>query len=254
MCQSLLGLHLIISEIDKKKLYFLQKLCTFDDSYISKKIFIVRLFSFFIDTNRIHYRFIPDVINILYKYQLHDYLIDFLSTSTFPDKQSWKIIVNSTVNSVQSDEWNSRIYSDTDFRRFINIHKSVMMNNFWNKATSCGAIRDYYFITKMLTVVPDSTPGVCSICVRNFSDVYVHACCNCNGTSDLRNVLWDIIIENFRLDLFVELSYYDEEDLFQIFLRKPVLTENIDTDEFSSLCHRHVVQCVNRFAKLAKFS
>ena len=254
MCQSLLGLHPIISEIDKKKLYFLQKLCTFDDVYISKKIFITRLFSFFIDTNRVQHGFIPDIVSVLYKYQLHDYMTDFLFTSFFPDKRTWKIIVNRTVNSVQSDEWNNRVHIDSDFKRFINIHKSVIMNKFWNKVKSCVEIRDYYFITKLITVVPDSTPGVCTICQRTFTDVYVHACCNCTSTSDLRSVLWDIILENFTFDLFVELYFCDEEDLFQIFLGKPVVTENIDTIEFSALCHRHVVHCIAKFAKLGKNS
>ena len=41
----------------------------------------------------------------------------------------------------------------------------------------------------------------CTICDRPFTDVCVHACCSCTLTEHLRDVLWNIIIENFDLNL-----------------------------------------------------
>ena len=64
--------------IDKRKLNFLQKLCSLEDDFLSKKIFFVRLFSYLIDTDRDNYGFIPDIISILYKYNLHEYLTEFI--------------------------------------------------------------------------------------------------------------------------------------------------------------------------------
>ena len=54
MCQSLVGLHPIASVIEKRKLYFLQKLCTLDDKYITENCFLTRLFSHLYESKRTH--------------------------------------------------------------------------------------------------------------------------------------------------------------------------------------------------------
>lgn len=86
MCQSILGLHTITSSIETKKLYFLQKLCSLDDNFLTKKIFLVRLFTYFIDNERNHHGFIPDIMNILYKYSLNSYMLDFLREVFFSNE------------------------------------------------------------------------------------------------------------------------------------------------------------------------
>jgi hypothetical protein len=52
MCQSLHGIHPISSYIDTRKLLFLQKLCSLDDNFLTKRIFMTRLFSYFADNSR----------------------------------------------------------------------------------------------------------------------------------------------------------------------------------------------------------
>ena len=49
------------------------------------------------------------------------------------------------------------------------------------------------------------------ICNRQFSDIFVHACCSCPGTQFLQKTWWDMIIEHFNLDLYFEISQYDNE-------------------------------------------
>ena len=182
MCQSLTGIDIIISFIDKRKLKFLQKLCCLEDNFLTKKLFLVRLFSYFIDTERIHYGFIPDIINILYRYNLHQYLSEFILEGTFPTKTSWKIIVNNAVDDVQRSEWLVRITNDSDFTRFKKIHTSVILANYLKHSYTNREIRNSYFITKLITDIPNSTSNLCVICYRQFRDVYVHACCNCSST------------------------------------------------------------------------
>ena len=87
MCQSLLGIHPILSYIDIRKLLFLQKLCSLDDNFITKRIFTTRLFSYFADNSRKHFGFIPDIIRILYHYELSDYLVEYLLQGIFPLKE-----------------------------------------------------------------------------------------------------------------------------------------------------------------------
>ena len=98
MCQSLLRIHPILSYIDTSKLLFLQKLCSLDDNFITKRIFMTWLFSYFADNSRKHFGFIPDIIGILYHYELSDYLVEYLLQGIFSPKQLWKSIVYGAVN------------------------------------------------------------------------------------------------------------------------------------------------------------
>ena len=236
-----------------KKLNFLQKLIHLDDSFLSKRIFHVRLFSYLIDSCRSHYGFIPDIFDILFKYQLHGYLVDYLLTGIFPGKIKWKSIVKCSVNEVQHANWSHRINTDDDFNRFRKIIQTVEIAPFLKNATSYSEIRNSYFVTKLLTDLPNSTPGTCPICNRIFSDMYVHACCNCSGTRTLQNIWWDLIMENFSVHLFVELNALDEEQLYQCLLGKPVATAIDDGDNFSKLCHLHIVKCIAEYSRLLRY-
>jgi hypothetical protein len=135
MCQSLLGNHPISSYIDTRKLLCLQKLCSLDDNFLAKRIFM--LFSYFADNSRKHFGFIPDIFEILYHYELSDYLVEYLLEGSFPPKQLWKSIVYGAVNETHASEWSLRISSDNDFIRFRNIHRSVVLANVW-KYSKCS--------------------------------------------------------------------------------------------------------------------
>lgn len=254
MCQSIVGLHPITSVIDKKKLYFLQKLCSLNDNYLTKRIFLVRLFSFFIDSGRKHYGFIPDIMNILFRYGLHSYLLDFILECTFPEKNTWKLIVQSSVDKICSDEWQVRISNDSDFIRFKNIHKEVILAKFWTLANTSVEIKNSYMITKLFTDIPNSTENNCSLCNRFYRDLYVHICCSCPGTMILQDTWWDIIIENFPLELFVELYEKDDDDLYQILLGGNDSMDDEDSMKFINLNHFHIIQCIAAYNRALKVS
>jgi hypothetical protein len=84
---SLIVIHPILSYIDTRKLLFLQKLCSLDDNFLTKRIFMTWLFSYFADNSRKHFGFVPDIIGILYHYELSDYLVEYLLQGIFPPKQ-----------------------------------------------------------------------------------------------------------------------------------------------------------------------
>ena len=68
MCESLLGFLPITAEIDIKKLQFLGRLCEFDTTHVTQRIFIKRLFSYLLKNDIRHYGFVQDIIPILLKY------------------------------------------------------------------------------------------------------------------------------------------------------------------------------------------
>ena len=61
------------------------------------------------------------------------------------------------------------------------------------------------------------------LCNRQFSDIFVHACCSCPGAQFLQKTWWDMIIEHFNLDLYVEISQYDNEQRCHVLLGKNLL-------------------------------
>jgi hypothetical protein len=168
LCQSLLGIHPILSYIDTIKLLFLQKLCSLDDNFITKRIFTTRLFSYFADNSRKHFGFIPDIIGILYHYELSDYLVEYLLQGISPPQQLWKPIVYGAVNEAHSNEWSLHTMSDNHFRRFRDIHRSVELANVWKYAKSSRILKIILFIVKLMTDIPNNTKGICVYVTDSF--------------------------------------------------------------------------------------
>ena len=106
MCESLLGLPKLSLEIDKRKLFFLQQLIRMPENAVTKQIFIRRLFTFqWHITDISPLGFIPDVIKILKKYNLFEYLHNYLTNYTFPTASVWKRTVKNVLYQHQSESY-----------------------------------------------------------------------------------------------------------------------------------------------------
>ena len=53
----------------------------------------------------------------------------------------------------------------------------------------------------------------------------IHSGCSSPGTLFLEEAWWDMMIEHFNLDLYVEISQYDNEQRYQILLGKKPRTD-----------------------------
>jgi hypothetical protein len=62
------------------------------------------MFSYFADNSWKQFGFISDIIEILYHYELSDYLVEYLLEGRFPPKQLWKSIVYGAVNETHANE------------------------------------------------------------------------------------------------------------------------------------------------------
>jgi hypothetical protein len=69
--------------------------------------------------------FDPEILNILSKYNLYDFLTNYTKNADFPVKPHWKCIVVDVVNQKHDFDWQTRINLDNDFNRFREIHFSV---------------------------------------------------------------------------------------------------------------------------------
>ena len=115
MCESLLGLLPITAEIDIKKLKFFGRLCELDTTYLTKRIFLTRLFSYMMNPDIKHRGFIQDIIPILTTYNLYPVFTHYLESGVFPSKSEWKRSVKSSVITYHSNYRQQRMVADPDF-------------------------------------------------------------------------------------------------------------------------------------------
>ena len=105
------GLNPITCEIEKRKLYFFGKLYNMNSKHILKKIFLNRLFTCVFYKDTVRYGFVPDILDIVQKYDLSEYITDYLLDGQFPGKLQWKKVVSLAFQSCQQQSWTSRVNS-----------------------------------------------------------------------------------------------------------------------------------------------
>jgi hypothetical protein len=85
----LLGLWTVGAEIDKRKLLFLRRLICASEDCVYRRVFMIRLNRWRWNPNKIT-GFVPDLVGILQKYCLWEYMDNFLQSGNFPSKSEWK--------------------------------------------------------------------------------------------------------------------------------------------------------------------
>ena len=124
------------------------------------------------------------------------------------------------------------------------MHTNISVADIWRWPSSSFDLRTAFFIAKLIVTVPDTEVKDCNLCHCSFLDVMMHSSCECSHTADQRNIFFDLIIENFPLDLYVELSYYNPGVLYCVMLGKQPSTELVKSElnDFRTLCFTHVVR------------
>ena len=74
-------------EIDKRKLYFLGRLINIGAGVVSRRVLFIRLARWKWNHKIKMTGFVPDIVDVLEKYELLDYLLEFVSTNFFPKKK-----------------------------------------------------------------------------------------------------------------------------------------------------------------------
>ena len=87
----------------------------------------------------------------------------------------------------------------------------------WSYPTNSTELHAAFFIAKLISTVPDSNVKIFRLYEKQYTDIFVHVCC-----FEIQNIWWDLILGNFCLELYVELSSYEDEVLYKILLGKTV--------------------------------
>ncbi|KAJ8307579.1 hypothetical protein KUTeg_014868 [Tegillarca granosa] len=164
---------------------------------------------------------------------------------------------NDNVIRVENDKQlqlrSDRTNSDSDIDRFKTIHDVSHPDaaTVWKFPENRQELQLARFIAK-LTVVPRQTENVtCEHCERQYNDLLSHALCSCVKTEFYRNILFQVVLDNFHINLSTELASYDEETLTQILLgRKSQTTLSPpDLKHFLFICFTYVKASASAYVK-----
>ncbi|MES9879357.1 MAG: reverse transcriptase family protein [Sedimenticola sp.] len=247
MCESMLGLYRITSEIDKRKLMLLHKILTMPNDALTQRIFIRRLTLFQQEPGIVRYGFVPDIYNILLKYDLLHVMKGFFDNPmNVPSKYAWKMTVRNSVNGKEADLWRARLESDNSFRRFKLLHREIKPAIVWSLPHNYQELRICDTVARLWTEIPNNSVLVCPKCELLVDDFVIHMMCECHVTSTLKNSFLSAINMCFGNELYDELSSSSSESFTDKVMGAELQTDmDINTStQYLHAAFSYVSQCV----------
>ena len=187
ICESMLGLHPLSSEIIIRKLSFLYKIISLPGDSVSQMIFFRKLYLYLSDSKSITMGFIPDICKILCEYNLQYILNNCWDIARLPSKSQWKKQVKTAVHSRYTLLWRHRLYCHSDFTRFRKLHTSVAPAVVWKMSYSGCDLKLCDFIARLWTSIPDQGNNICLHCKRYYRDSLTHQLTECKCTKPLKD-------------------------------------------------------------------
>lgn len=191
-------------------------------------MFTYRLFQYLHDPLRKQIGFIPDVINILYKYDLQQYLFNYVFSGTFPPKFSWKTTVKTNINATELDKKLFRIHSNSDFERFRQLIELGKPSSVWTYGlTSAACLQTAKKISKLWTLPIVS--GNCRLSYLYSNDILRHQILNCSALFYYRQIMKDKLYSTLGHDNYAELVKLENNTLCNVLLGTSWVHANPDT-------------------------
>ena len=137
----------------------------------SKQIFIRRLFAYLNNiTDRAPLGFMPDIVNVLARYNLSSYLEKYITDYIFPATAIWKRTVKYALFQHQVKSFQHALEADTDFIRFKKIHGFIKPSILWQAASTPAELKLMRFTIKCSVLIPREVTEVCRNCGIVFTD------------------------------------------------------------------------------------
>jgi hypothetical protein len=245
ICESMLGLRPIQSEIEKRKLYFLEKLCNMDTNLLPKQVFATRLFEYFNNNQETSFGFVKDICHILQKHSLENFIVTYIRNACFPTKNIWKNIVKQTIHSHYNSTWKEQINSNPEYEDFKLLQSAIHLAPLWTHSLSSTEMKLVKYIASIWTLMPKQDTEQCIICSKSFTNVFQHAIASCVATSfDRCTFLSDLFTEYYDVyEEFIAISEYE----FYISVIKGTHDHVIDHKTFMLKCYSFVISSITTY-------
>ncbi|KAH3857413.1 hypothetical protein DPMN_100020 [Dreissena polymorpha] len=136
-------------------------------------LFILRLCQFDLCEDR-KIRFIPDIVKILQKYHLEDYLTNFKTNSLFPSKEKWKSVCRKAVRQHETSHWRMRLEQHNDFSLFKEVHTGLEPATIWRVAKiRTDSLSLMKFLSRLCCKQPPEQRVLCLKCTHQYMHIEV---------------------------------------------------------------------------------
>ena len=220
----LLGVYSLESEIDFKKLNLFGQLCRCDTQCWITPFFRSRLESYF--ENRYDQTgFFPDIMKLLEKYGLIQYIDVFQAENVFPGKFAWKRLLRQKICQNEVAIWHDRMNS-SDFSLFYRLHNVHEPHYLWRIAKQYPQyFKCFKSVIQMIAGISNNFigPFICSYCNRHYDNLVYHCIHDCSYLTIEREILWhDIYILN--ADVYTLLRSLDRNSQLLAFLGEKIVS------------------------------
>lgn len=193
---SCMGMISMEARIDKQKLVFLGRMCRTSANLTAKKVFLWAVGNWIFDPQHNYNSFLYDINNVLKKYDLDNYLKDFIFTGKFPDRITWKNLIGTRIQIFEERKHEMSIRNPSEgFDRFLKINPGLKMHHLW-KIAYTDSIRKMEYGTLIRIGGMQARPGLCPLCGKMSHDRILHISMNCSLTSDDRNHLMESLFSH----------------------------------------------------------
>lgn len=265
-----LGLWTIEGSIDKKKLLFLRTLINSHPKSVEKKLFVERLTMYLCEypSSSVKHGFLPDIIKILKKYNLQQYLDGYIIDGVFPSKPSWKRIICESIAQQQWSTWRDKLRERSELDLFRRVHTELQPLDLWRTAWRnpvymkplaslvnifCGNIP-----SEFLEATNEIDSRItCSLCDKDVKkNVVKHFFMSCVYTADTRNDMWDTFHDKLPIGICARLFSEDDESMYETLVSGKLPYHDVSDemrDEFAiivALGVVHILKKINRLLNL----
>ena len=217
--RGLLGWYTVEGYIDKMKLMFVCKLVHLNSSTVTKHIFLNQVYNQILKDTA-YPSITNDLVSVIKRYNLVNYLYTYLAGSNFPDKVIWKSIVKENIYINELSKWKHGLLKKGCFR-FINVQNDLKENIIYTIIKSNLNVKsDLMLLMKMLTVPENYEQSQCDLCQALVNDPVEHTFLQCQSLISERSGMWDLILNNLDIQLEAVLFSMSDENMVEILLGK----------------------------------
>ena len=247
MCESMLGLRKLCTEIDKRKLMFLYKILDLPNESVCQQLFFRRYFTYINNIQGNQLGFIPDICSLLLKYNLAHLLNNAITLpGQLMSKQMWKQTVYKAVHNHETCLWKVRIDGDTDFLLFRKLH-SEQQPCILYKAYTPNLRNHIDTVARLWVSIPKTIDIHCHRCDKVCNSFFVHIISECEVSRATRVSFLNSVSTILEQTAFNELHHSNPYDFMTIVLGLPFVN-NINYDIwllFLQESFAYVAHCVN---------
>ena len=245
----MVGLYRISEEVEIRKLLFLYKILSLPEKCITKQIFTRKYILFVHDKTCVKMGFIPDICNLLAKYNLCYIINDYMACKTLPTKASWKCNVKRIVLEAEVSLWNTRLSNDPGFLLFRILHPAIQPSLIY-KVFKNSTSRNIMLTIARLWCRPCTLSNLCcDNCNAVYQEELMHILAECPHTNDLRITFKNDLLNLVSNEFIDELLALRSIDFGLRLLGAPLppLLDLTDDVRFLMLAYNYIVNSIRKY-------